>query len=134
MALMQRIRLFSQLSDKARANIKLYGLLTFFLLLMFSAMAISPAIYEYSLLRDLADRIARDYASFSQEQVEESIEIEFERFRLDIPVDVMQVYPVANKGYSVVIDYQIPLHLGYGEYVISIDSFKHFRFHYQVDP
>ncbi|MBF0310012.1 MAG: hypothetical protein HQL56_10840 [Magnetococcales bacterium] len=67
-----------------------------------------PTLYEYNLLRDLAKRMVKDFATSSVAEVREAIHIECVRFNL-VPLEgAIQVVPRSpGKGFQVVVDYPI---------------------------
>ncbi|MBF0341398.1 MAG: hypothetical protein HQL95_10620 [Magnetococcales bacterium] len=91
---------------------------------------IGPAIYEYYLLRDLADRVVREYAKLPSDEVKRRVNYELNRSRL--PEGAISLVRTTS-GYRVSVEREIPLSLTLGETVLALPGHEVWTLTYQVE-
>ncbi|MBF0098283.1 MAG: hypothetical protein HQM04_02930 [Magnetococcales bacterium] len=101
--------------------------------LLFSFLAsTAPKLYECFLLRELADRVAKEFAPFPMEEVQRRVKIELGRSRVILTPEVFQMVPT-QQGYRVAVRYVVPLELRVGEHTFSLEGYEKWVFVYEVE-
>ena len=94
--------------------------------------SIIPKLYEYYLLRDLANRVVHDYADLSMTEVQRRVQFEINRSKISIPENSLHIFALGH-GYRVTINYLIPLELHMGEKTFFLDGYEQWEFIYEVE-
>ncbi|MBF0428639.1 MAG: hypothetical protein HQL94_06915 [Magnetococcales bacterium] len=87
-------------------------------------------VYQYFLLRDLADRVAKEYGKLPVEEVKRRIDFETNRSKL--PTDALSLTKT-TKGYRVVVEHTIPLALTFGDTVLAVPGHEEWVMTYKVE-
>ncbi|MBF0126283.1 MAG: hypothetical protein HQM02_03640 [Magnetococcales bacterium] len=91
---------------------------------------VGPGIYDYFQLRDLADRVVKEYARLPIEEVRRRVEYEMHRSKLSRDDFVLTKTP---KGYRVEVDVRIPLVLPLGDQEFKVSGHEEWILTYQAD-
>lgn len=91
-----------------------------------------PKLYEYYILRDLANRVTQEYNTLPLEEVQRRVQFEFNRSRITIPEASFQVLDTGH-GYRVTFHYTVPLVLHIGEKQFSLDGYEQWKLIYKVE-
>ncbi len=94
------------------------------------ATRVGPGVYNYFLLRDLADRVVTEYATLSVGEVRRRVDYEMNRSNLSS--DDIRVTKTPT-GYRVEVDFRIPLVLKLGEKEFSFPGHEEWVLTYNVD-
>lgn len=81
------------------------GILGLFLTFLGKA---GPGIYDYYLMKDLADRVVLEYANLPEKEVMRRINFELDRSNIKTTQETFQ-FREAKLGYQVVVTQRIPL-------------------------
>lgn len=100
---------------------------------LLSAMgSLVPSLYDFYLLRDVADRVVGEYKTLSKKEVMKRVDFELDRSRIKLPEDTLVIKPT-RKGYQVTIDYRIPLALELGGKKYTVEGYEELVMEYQVE-
>ncbi|MBF0295618.1 MAG: hypothetical protein HQL96_10565 [Magnetococcales bacterium] len=89
-----------------------------------------PKMYDYFLLRDLANRVVGEYAKLPIEEVRRRIDYELHRSRLSRDDLTLTKTP---KGYRVEVDVRIPIMLPMGDREFRIPGHEELILTYRAD-
>ncbi|MBF0183348.1 MAG: hypothetical protein HQM06_03020 [Magnetococcales bacterium] len=92
----------------------------------------APKLYECFLLRELADRVAKEFAPLPLEEVQRRVKIELGRARVILSPETFQMIPVGH-GYRVTVRYVVPLELRIGEHTFTVEGYEKWIFVYEVE-
>ncbi|WP_130472146.1 hypothetical protein [Candidatus Magnetaquicoccus inordinatus] len=114
---------------------------SFFTLLLFIALAgllfsflasTAPKLYECFLLRELADRVVKEFAPLPLEEVQRRVKIELGRSRVILTQESFRMLPT-TQGYRVAVRYEVPLELRIGEHTFTVEGYEKWVFLYEVE-
>ncbi|MBF0190037.1 MAG: hypothetical protein HQL99_02685 [Magnetococcales bacterium] len=91
---------------------------------------IGTTLYDYYLMRDLANRVVKDYAKLPVEEVKRRIDYEMNRSRL--PADAFTLTRTP-RGYRVRVEMSIPLGLAYGDEEFAVPGYEEWNLTYQSE-
>lgn len=91
-----------------------------------------PRLYDYYLLRDLADRVVDDFSNLNMIEVKKRVKFELDRSRINIDGQSFIILPVTG-GYRVTIDYRIPMEWQFGQESFSLSGYEEWAFSYEVE-
>lgn len=94
------------------------------------ATRIGPGVYQYFLLRELADRVVNDYAKLPIHEVKRRVEYEMHRSKLSSD-DFSMIK--TTQGYRVEVDFRIPLVFMLGEKEIAVEGHEEWILTYKVE-
>lgn len=92
---------------------------------------IAPGVYDYYVLRDLADRVVVEYAKLPPNQVRQRVEFELDRSHIKWDEDVFFVAQTAG-GYRVTVNYKIPLNFTIGGKEVVLKGYDELILTYEV--
>ncbi len=112
--------------------IKLMVIIT--LLWVFGTVAgrIVPGVYDFFLLRDLADRVVGEYAALKMDAVNKRVQFELRRTRITVD-DQTFVIIRSDRGYRVYVDYPISLEFDLPGYNLSVEGYEYFSLTYEAE-
>ncbi|MEO5340143.1 MAG: hypothetical protein H7837_06450 [Magnetococcus sp. MYC-9] len=117
------------------------GGFTFFSLLLFIGMAGAlfsmaantlPKVYECFLLRELADRVAKNYAQLPMEEVKRRVQFEMGRARISVPPESFKILPIGH-GYRVTVHHSVPLELRIADKTFTLEGYERWEYRYEVE-
>ena len=114
------------------AMVKVLLILAFLGCFLTVAGRVVHGVYEYFILRDLADRVVGEYATLELDAVKERVTFELHRSRMDID-DQTFVVVQSGRGYRVYVDYQISMEFEIGDFPISLDGYETLTLTYEVE-
>lgn len=91
-----------------------------------------PSLYDYYLLRDLADRVVREYAGLEKEKIHTRVLFELQRSHIDIDDETFVVIKTVN-GYRVRVDYPLDMVFEVGGYTLAWDGFEVIYLTYETE-
>jgi hypothetical protein len=91
-----------------------------------------PGLYNYYILRDLADRVVVDFVDLDLPTVKKRIVFELDRNHIDADEETFVVIK-SGRGYRVYVDYLISMEFMLGEYLISMDGYEDFSLTYEAE-
>ncbi|MBF0270811.1 MAG: hypothetical protein HQL98_01880 [Magnetococcales bacterium] len=91
---------------------------------------IGTSVYDYYLLRDLANRVVKEYAKLPVEEVKRRIDYEINRSRLPAEAFTLSRTP---RGYRVLVEMSIPLTLPLGDTELAVPGHEEWTLTYQSD-
>lgn len=104
------------------------GILGLFLTFLGKA---GPGIYDYYIMKDLADRVVLDYANLPMKEVLRRIEFELDRSNIKITAESFQIRETKH-GYQVLINQHIPLVVEVGGRTLSLKGHEEMVLHYEA--
>ncbi|MBF0139039.1 MAG: hypothetical protein HQL74_02040 [Magnetococcales bacterium] len=104
------------------------GILGLFLTFLGKA---GPGIYDYYLMKDLADRVVLDYASLPMKEVMRRIEFELDRSNIKVSEETFQVRET-KQGYQVLVTQRIPLVVEVGGRTLAMKGHEEMVLHYEA--
>ena len=112
--------------------IKVMIILSFIGLSLTVAGRVIPGVYEYFLLRDLADRVAGEYAALELQGVKSRVQFELHRSNINIDEETFIVVP-SGRGYRVYVDYRISMEFEFGGYPVVLDGYEMLTLTYETE-
>jgi len=100
------------------------------LLLTFMGKA-GPSLYDYYLMRDLADRVVLDYANLPEAEVMRRVKFELNRSRIVTDEETFQLWE-AKEGYHVKVTQHIPLTIEIGGRTLALEGHEEMVLQYEV--
>lgn len=91
-----------------------------------------PKVYECFLLRELADRVAKEYATLPMEEVQRRVKFEMNRSRITVSQETFKILPIGH-GYRVTVYYLVPLELRIGDEIFTLKDHEQWEFRYEVE-
>ncbi|MBF0453560.1 MAG: hypothetical protein HQL72_01940 [Magnetococcales bacterium] len=91
-----------------------------------------PGVYNYFLLRDLADRVVGEYATLSLDNVKSRIQFEMTRSQIDVDDETFVVVR-SGRGYRVYVDYQISLVFEFKETPLFLKGYETVTLTYETE-
>ncbi len=91
-----------------------------------------PKIYECFLLRELADRVVKEYAQLPLEEVQRRVKFELGRSRVPLSPETFKILPIGH-GYRVTVHYFVPLELRIGDRTFILDGHEQWAFVYETE-
>lgn len=104
------------------------GVLGLFLTFMGKA---GPSLYDYYLLKDLADRVVLDYANLPSVEVARRVAFELDRSSIKTTKETFQ-FREAKKGYQVMVTQRVPLSLEIGGRVFAVKGHEEMVLKYEA--
>ncbi len=116
--------------------------------LLSMAGSLIPDVYDFYVLRDMADRVVGEYKGLSKKEVRKRVTFELDRSRIrslkdkDIfakrprkpqPGQKLFLVKPTRKGYQVEIDYRVPLALEVGGKKFTIEGYEELELTYKVE-
>lgn len=96
------------------------------------ATSVLPGVYEYYVLRELADRVVGEYADLPIKEIRRRVVYEADRSRIVLDEDTFKLITTRN-GLRVNIAYRIPLGLTYGDKTFTIEGYEELLLTYQTE-
>ncbi|MBF0424087.1 MAG: hypothetical protein HQL73_13965 [Magnetococcales bacterium] len=90
-----------------------------------------PGIYDYYLMKDLADRVVLDYAGLPMKEVLRRIEFELDRSNIKTTPETFQIRE-AKRGYQVLVTQRIPLSVEVGGRTLVWKGHEEMVLHYEA--
>ncbi|MBF0110233.1 MAG: hypothetical protein HQL76_13770 [Magnetococcales bacterium] len=100
------------------------------LLLTFLGKA-GPGIYDYYVLKDLADRVVLDYANLPLQEVMRRVNFELDRSNITTTKETFQ-FRETKYGYQVVVTQRIPLSLEVGGTTFVVPGYEEMVLRYEA--
>ena len=91
-----------------------------------------PKVYECFLLRELADRVVKEYAALPIQEVQRRVQFEMHRSQLTVSEETFKILPIGH-GYRVTVYYPVPLELRIGDEVFPLKGYEKYEFRYEVE-
>ncbi|MBF0460749.1 MAG: hypothetical protein HQL87_05070 [Magnetococcales bacterium] len=91
-----------------------------------------PRVYECFLLRELADRVVKDYARLPMEEVQRRVKFELGRSRIAITDETFTILPIGH-GYRVTVHRIVPLEIRIGDRTFAVHGYEQWEFVYEVE-
>lgn len=117
---------------KREGGISILERLTLIVLLLFVGIkvmaTVGPPLYDYYILKDLAKRVAKEYTTLSEIEVNKRVRFELDRAQIAWDEEVFKITPLGSAGYMAAIDYHIPLVIQFGDYKLGEDKNIHLTF------
>jgi hypothetical protein len=109
-------------------------MIIFFLLGAFITVAgrVVPGVYNYFILRDLADRVVGEYAVLKLEMVKKRVDFEIHRSRMDVDDETFVIIR-SGRGYRVYVDYQISMEFEVGDYPLALEGYEVLTLTYETE-
>ncbi|MBF0359197.1 MAG: hypothetical protein HQL70_11375 [Magnetococcales bacterium] len=114
------------------SNLKMMIVLLAFGAFFTVTFRVVPGLYNYYILRDLADRVVVDYVDLDLPTIKKRIDFELDRNHIDADDETFVVIK-SGLGYRVYVDYQISMEFMLGEYLISMDGYENFSLTYETE-
>ncbi|MBF0193651.1 MAG: hypothetical protein HQL71_03795 [Magnetococcales bacterium] len=112
--------------------IKLMLIITLFGAVVTVALRVVPGVYNYYILKDLADRVVGDYAQLDLAEVNKRVKFELHRTHINIDNETFEIIQT-GQGFRVYIDYQIPMDFMLGSYEIVLDGYEYLTLSYEAE-
>jgi hypothetical protein len=91
-----------------------------------------PGVYEYFVLRDLADRVVGEYATLNLYTVKSRVQFEMDRSQIDVDDETFVVIK-SGRGYRVYVDYQISMEFEFKEYILAWKGYETLTLTYEAE-
>ncbi|MBF0379480.1 MAG: hypothetical protein HQL69_00580 [Magnetococcales bacterium] len=112
--------------------IKTMLFLTMLLAIVSVSLRVVPGVYNYYILKDLADRVVGEYAQLDLTEVNRRVAFELHRTHLDID-DETFVINQTEHGYRVFVDYLIPMDFMLGPYELVWEGHEYLTLSYDAE-
>ncbi|MBF0189089.1 MAG: hypothetical protein HQL50_14295 [Magnetococcales bacterium] len=119
-------------SERGMGTIALLLVIMIVVSALMVAGKVIPAYYEFTILRDLADRVVNEYNNLERSEVERRIRYEFNRSKIEIEPEDFEITETAS-GYSVFVYYLVPMEFEIAEHTIPLGNLEELEWTYEVE-